>query len=144
MLDYYPATWMPIIADPMPVGPVLARKRLRAFYAPPNPILKGARYVDGLDQSDFDLVHPLTTISPTEALRAATLAPAEYLEAGDTMGTIAVGHVADMVLLRSNPLENIGATREIEAVLLRGRVLDRRRLDELLDATERVAQGGME
>lgn len=83
-------------------------------------------------------------LTPIKALRAATLAPAEYFGARDTMGTIAVGHVADMVLLRSNPLENIGATREIEAVVLRGRVLHRRRLDELLDATARVAPSGME
>ncbi len=83
-------------------------------------------------------------LTPIEALRAATLAPADYLGARDTMGTIAVGRVADMVLLRSNPLENIGATREIDAVVLRGRVLDRRRLDDLLDATARVAQGDME
>ena len=45
-----------------------------------------------------------------------------------------VGQVADMVLLRSNPLANIRATREIDAVVLRGQVLDRRSLDDLLAA----------
>ncbi len=73
-------------------------------------------------------------LTPIGALRAATLAPAEYLAARDSMGTIAVGNVADLVLLRANPLVNIEATREIEAVVLRGRVLDRRRLDDLLNA----------
>lgn len=71
-------------------------------------------------------------LSPLEALRAATLAPAEYLAARDSMGTIAPGQVADLVLLRSDPLTRIGATREVEAVVLRGRVLERRALD-LLD-----------
>jgi len=72
-------------------------------------------------------------LTPVDALRAATLAPAEYLAARDSMGTIEVGQVADMVLLRGNPLASIGATREIDAVVLRGRVLDRRHLDNLLD-----------
>lgn len=71
-------------------------------------------------------------LTPLEALRAATLAPAEYLAARDSMGAVAPGQVADLVLLRNDPLTRIGATREIEAVLLRGRVLERRDLD-LLD-----------
>jgi imidazolonepropionase-like amidohydrolase len=79
-------------------------------------------------------------LTPLDALRAATLAPAEYLAARDSMGTIAVGQVADMVLLRSNPLANIGATREIDAVVHRGRVLDRRQLDNLLDTVAAAAQ----
>lgn len=73
-------------------------------------------------------------LSPLDALRAATLAPAEYLAARDSMGTVAVGQVADLVLLRSNPLANIGATREIEAVVLRGRVLDQRALRAMMDS----------
>jgi imidazolonepropionase-like amidohydrolase len=73
-------------------------------------------------------------LTPLDALRAATLAPAEYLAARDSMGAIEVGRVADLVLLRSDPLVNIGATREIDVVVLRGRVLNRRELDGLLDA----------
>lgn len=83
-------------------------------------------------------------LTPIEALRAATLAPAEYLATRDSMGTIAVGNVADMVLLLSNPLSDIGATREIEAVVLRGRVLARWQLDDLLKATAKDAQSGTE
>lgn len=78
-------------------------------------------------------------LSPVDALRAATSAPAEFLGKSDSMGTIAVGRDADMVLLRSNPLANIAATREIEAVVLRGRVLDRVDLDGLLASVARMA-----
>ncbi len=80
-------------------------------------------------------------LTPLEALRAATLAPAEYLAARDSMGSIAVGQVADLVLLRSDPLKKISATREIDAVILRGRVFDRPDLDRMLDA---VAAGARE
>ncbi len=72
-------------------------------------------------------------LTPLEALRAATLSPAEFLAARDSMGAIAVGQVADLVLLRADPLSRIGATREIDAVVLRGRVFDRAALDALLD-----------
>jgi len=78
-------------------------------------------------------------LTPLEALRTATIAPAEYLAARDSMGAIAAGQVADLVLLRSDPLAKISATREIEAVILRGRVFDRRTLDAMLDSVVAAA-----
>lgn len=53
-----------------------------------------------------------------------------------TTGTIARGKTADLVLLLANPLEDIAATRRIDAVILRGRLLRRADLDSL---TDRVA-----
>jgi imidazolonepropionase-like amidohydrolase len=80
-------------------------------------------------------------LSPLAALRSATLAPAMFLGARDSMGAVAAGQVADLVLLTADPLADIRATREIDAVVLRGRVLARRDLDELLASTQtRVAQ----
>src|SRR5262249_33791814 len=58
-------------------------------------------------------------LSPYQALRAATAAPAEFLQ-GD-FGTVAVGRRADLVLLDADPLADIGATRRIAGVMLRGR-----------------------
>lgn len=78
-------------------------------------------------------------MSPAEALRAATLTPAKYLHATDSLGTVAVGHVADLVLLDANPLEDIHATRSIRAVFARGRYLDRVALDTLLSRAEQTA-----
>jgi imidazolonepropionase-like amidohydrolase len=71
-------------------------------------------------------------LSPLEALQSATLAPARYFESTDSMGVIAPGAVADLVLLNRNPLEEITSTRGIHAVVLRGRLLTRADLDELL------------
>jgi imidazolonepropionase-like amidohydrolase len=43
-------------------------------------------------------------LTPFEALRAATLEPARFLGMLDSLGTVVVGKVADLVLLAANPL----------------------------------------
>ena len=62
--------------------------------------------------------------TPLEALRAATLNPAEFLDATDSLGTIEAGKLADLVLLRADPLRDISNTRSIAAVIRDGRVCD--------------------
>lgn len=70
-------------------------------------------------------------LTPAAALRAATLGPAEYLGATDTLGRVTVGRVADLVLLDADPLADIRNTRSIRAVVLRGRLFGREALDAL-------------
>ncbi len=77
-------------------------------------------------------------LTPLQALRAATWNPAAYFAATDSMGTIARGKVADIVLLNANPLLEIGNTRQIRAVIADGRVFDRAALDALLVEVARV------
>jgi imidazolonepropionase-like amidohydrolase len=79
-------------------------------------------------------------LSNVEALRAATLAPAELMGAAGTLGTVEAGRAADLVLLRANPLRDIRATRQVETVVLRGRVIPRAGLDSLLAAVARDAR----
>ena len=59
-------------------------------------------------------------LSPLEALRAATVAPARFMKRAD-MGRIAPGAVADLVLLSGNPLDDIRNTRRIVGVYVNGR-----------------------
>jgi len=59
-------------------------------------------------------------LTPYEVLGAATRAAGEYFE-DPTLGVIAVGARADLVLVRENPLENIATLRNPQAVMLRGR-----------------------
>lgn len=79
-------------------------------------------------------------LSPADALRSATLNPAKFLGAADSLGTVETGKVADLVLLDRNPLTDIRNTRRIRAVVLNGRYLDRADLDELLASAETTAQ----
>jgi imidazolonepropionase-like amidohydrolase len=71
-------------------------------------------------------------MSPLEALASATRKPAEWLGLADSVGTIAPGKVADLVLLDADPLASIANTRRIAAVVLRGRLFQRGDLDALL------------
>lgn len=57
-------------------------------------------------------------LTPYEALRTGTVAVAEFL--GTKTGVVAVGRNADLVLLNANPLEDIGNSRRIHGVMLRG------------------------
>ena len=71
-------------------------------------------------------------LSPLEALRAATINPAGTFGLADSLGKVAEGRIADLVLLGANPLEDIGNVSAIDAVVLNGRYLDRAALDGLL------------
>lgn len=66
-----------------------------------------------------------------EVLRAATLNAAQMLELQD-VGVIKAGSIADLVILNSNPLENIKNTNKIYGVFLNGRWFDRGKLYKML------------
>jgi imidazolonepropionase-like amidohydrolase len=78
-------------------------------------------------------------MAPLEALRAATIMPARFLGLDGEAGLIAPGARADIVLLDANPLENIAAVRQVNAVVLAGVVYDRAVLDEMLEQVESTA-----
>jgi hypothetical protein len=71
-------------------------------------------------------------LTNAEALRAGTLNPAVYLGMTDSLGTIAPGKVAELVLLDANPLENIRNVARVNSVWRGGRYLDRATLDAML------------
>lgn len=62
-------------------------------------------------------------LTPLEALQAATRNPAEYLNAADSLGTIEVGKVADLIILDADPLTDIRNTRRIHTVIVSGCVV---------------------
>jgi imidazolonepropionase-like amidohydrolase len=78
-------------------------------------------------------------MSNYEILRAATLEPARYLNATDSSGTVAVGKLADLVLLSANPIDAIRNTARIEAVVANGRLIDSRARRALLRSLETSA-----
>jgi imidazolonepropionase-like amidohydrolase len=59
-------------------------------------------------------------MTPMEALVAATKNGAEVIGVGDELGTIEPGKVADLLILSSNPLDNIENIRQIEWIVQSG------------------------
>jgi imidazolonepropionase-like amidohydrolase len=78
-------------------------------------------------------------LSPMQALQAATKNPAAFLGKTATQGTIEAGKNADLLLLDSDPLEDVRNTRRIRAVILGGRLLDRSTLDKYLSSVQSFA-----
>jgi len=55
-------------------------------------------------------------------------------------GSIEPGKRADFVLLDRNPLDDIRNVRQVWAVVLRGRIFDRRALNEMLVGVQAAVQ----
>jgi imidazolonepropionase-like amidohydrolase len=71
-------------------------------------------------------------VPSARVLVAATKTAAAYL-GQRSLGTIERGKIADLILVRGNPLEDIKNTREIEVVVKDGEVINRERLlDEIM------------
>jgi imidazolonepropionase-like amidohydrolase len=100
------------------------------------PILAGADAMS-MESKGFSLHAELAMyvaegLSRRHALQAATLNPAKFLHATDSLGTVAPGKLADLVLLDADPLADITNTTTIRAVVANGRYFDRAALDSLL------------
>ena len=63
-------------------------------------------------------------LTPAQALRAATLGGASFLEKETSLGRIAPGFEADLLILKESPLENILNTRTLYPVVHDGGVVD--------------------
>ena len=96
---------------------------------------RGARLLVGTD-AGIDATQPGSAIHdelelfvksgipPFHALLGATRTAAEYLGQSAAIGTIAVGKEADLILVRDDPRQNIRSAREIEAVIVNGKLLN--------------------
>ncbi len=71
-------------------------------------------------------------LTPREALASSVVNGPKFLGHAKQYGALASGKVADILLLDGNPLSDIAATRKINAVVLKGKWLDRAALDALL------------
>ena len=68
------------------------------------------------------------SLSPLEAIRAATTVSARIMGADGELGQIAPGFLGDIVILEADPVQDIRNTRRIWRVVQGGRVIDRREL----------------
>ena len=89
---------------------------------------------------EMQLLHRLG-LSNAEIVRAATSESAVALRRQDEFGRIAPGQRADLVLLASNPLNDVAAYQSNLGVMARGRWYDRAHLDAALEGVARIYGG---
>lgn len=70
-------------------------------------------------------------MTPLEALRASTFNGAAYIGMDADIGSLAVGKLADLVVLGKNPLEDITNSDSVELVMLNGRLYEAATLNQL-------------
>ncbi len=76
-------------------------------------------------------------MTPLQALRAATIEPATMLGAGDNLGSIDKGKLADLVIIDRDPTRDITALRTIRFVMKGGKVVR----NELATASAATSSG---
>jgi imidazolonepropionase-like amidohydrolase len=101
------------------------------------PIMAGTDTGDPYTFPGYDLHRELQLLvkaglTPAQALRSATLTPAEYLDSDESLGSVGQGKMADLVFLDADPLKDIRNTQRISAVILGGKYLSRAKLDSML------------
>lgn len=70
-------------------------------------------------------------LQPLQALQSATINAARWMELEEQYGTLEAGKVADIVILKENPLDDINATRGISALIRTGSLYPAETLAEL-------------
>ena len=73
----------------------------------------------GLD-SHFELWMYASAMEPMEALKTATVHPAQMIGILDDVATLEEGKLADLLVLNRNPLEDIRASADIRYVMKGG------------------------
>ena len=129
------------------------RTEMQAFYIAFTGMMHqaGVRLTVGTDAGVMATPHGVSTVremellveaglTPLEAIRAATLNPADALGMGGEIGCLDVGCAADFLLVDGDPRHSIGLLYHPQAVVREGRWLDRADLDALDAAGRQPSQ----
>jgi imidazolonepropionase-like amidohydrolase len=141
------------IAASMDTDPLAVRRRfveheldiVRRLHAAGVPLLAGTDTPAGVDVTPGISLHlelqrfVAAGLSPLVALQTATINPARFFGKTAEYGSVAAGRVADLVILRSNPLEKIENTRTIAGVVADGKYWSEADLDQLRERLKKVA-----
>lgn len=138
MLAYYPYARREAALDqfraPRPTGEAWER-RMRGFR---NSLRFHKMFVDagghlipGSDSNPvkvpgINLFHEMMIfteagITPMQIIQGATKWSAELLDKGDELGTIEAGKIADIIIVNSDPLDDVQNLRDLDAVIFDGR-----------------------
>ena len=119
-------------------GRELRLKIVRALHNAGVPLLVGtdtphAFVVPGFAVHDEIQLFVRAGLSPYDAIAAATVNVGKFLRKPKTVGLVAPGAQADLVLLKGNPLEDVKNLSQIAGVMRRGRWYPQEELQRGLD-----------
>ena len=128
------ASWMKVMTP-------IAQENIRKIDA------AGGIVALGTDQSIGPAVHRELEllvaggIPPMNAIRIATLNSARFLGKDRDMGSVEEGKIADLVLLKADPLSDINNTKQVDLVMKAGQIIDRSKLDLPVNRSTSAAAG---
>lgn len=71
-------------------------------------------------------MHVRAGIPPLQAIKMATINGAKILKWDDKLGSIEAGKIADLLVVKGNPADNIEDTRNVQYVIKGGKIVDRK------------------
>ena len=77
-------------------------------------------YPHGRNAEQFQLMVD-AGMTPIDAIRSATVVAAELLDQSEDIGTLSVGKIADMIALKTDPLEDVSALEKVVFVMQGGK-----------------------
>ena len=115
----------------------LRKQLLKIIWENGGKILSGTDCINAYVLPGFSLHEELeeladSGLSEFEVLKTTTINPAFFLNTIEYTGTIETGKTANLLLLNQNPLKDIRAVRDIDGVMLKGKWLKRKELEEIL------------
>jgi imidazolonepropionase-like amidohydrolase len=118
---------------------------VRALHAAGVPFLAGTDTPAGVDVTPGISLHlelkrlVAAGLTPLEALQTATINPARFFGKMSDFGSVEAGRVADLVILRANPLEDIGNTRTMSGLVADGKYWPPAEIERLRERLKQVA-----
>jgi imidazolonepropionase-like amidohydrolase len=162
-IAYTPRTWIETkypstqkaILESMDTDALAVRKRfvdhelaiVRRLHAARVPFLAGTDTPAGVGVTPGISLHlelqrfVAAGLTPLEALQTATINPARFFRKLSDYGSVQAGRVADLVILRANPLEDIANTRAIGGVVADGTYWSQAEIEGLRERLKQVAAG---
>ena len=162
-IAYTPRTWIEkkypsmqkSILESMDTDPLAVRRRfvdheldiVRKLHAAGVPFLAGTDTPAGVDVTPGISLHlelqrfVAAGFTPLEALQTATINPARFFGKLSDYGSVQPGRIADLVILRANPLEDIANTRTIAGVVADGQYWSQAEIDALRERLKILAAG---
>ncbi len=125
--------------DPDAIANILALRRriLKALHEAGVPVLLGTDSPQIFSVPGFSIHHEMALmvqsgLTPYDVLHVGTRAVAEFYDAADEFGTVAVGQRADLVLLNENPLDDVANFADSAGVMVNGQWIPRETIDTRL------------